>query len=219
MFRRGVFNEEPKCPAGTAACARIGRRLTGRVLLAVLLATGRAWAADWPHWRGPGRDDIVAENLGWKDGHWISRTPLWQTDVGEGSTSPLVVDGRVYVMGWADGEDHIRCLESNTGKPLWQASYKCPEYGRHAVGDESVYAGPTATPEYDPQTKYLFTLSCDGDLNCWDTRDTGKKVWGINLYDRFHVARRPASGTTATPPPHSSTATRCWSRSALIPVR
>src|SRR5262249_37898448 len=73
-------------------------------------------------------------------------------------------------------------------------SYKCPQYGRHATGDESFYSGPTSTPEYDRKTKYLYTLSCDGDLNCWDTDARGKRAWGLNLYDRFQVGRRPASG-------------------------
>ncbi|HEV3262383.1 MAG TPA: PQQ-binding-like beta-propeller repeat protein [Gemmataceae bacterium] len=152
-----------------------------------------AGASDWPHWRGPQRNDIVEENSGWKDGRWADEKPIWEAAVGEGSTSPLIAGGRLYVMGWEGGEDHVRCLEAKTGKPVWTVSYKCPQYGRHATGDESAYSGPTSTPEYDADTGYLYTLSCDADLKCWDAGAQGKKVWGINLYDRFHVGQRPAS--------------------------
>jgi outer membrane protein assembly factor BamB len=148
--------------------------------------------ADWLHWRGPQRNGIVQESSGWNGGRWMSENPVWEAAVGEGSTSPLIVGGRLYVMGWERGEDHIRCLEAGTGKPLWNVSYKCPQYGRYAIGDEDAYSGPTSAPEYDPDTGYLFTLSCDGDLNCWDTSALGKKVWGVNLYERFHVGPRPA---------------------------
>jgi outer membrane protein assembly factor BamB len=164
------------------------------VLLVVLLACAKAEAGDWPHWRGPGRSDIVGENSGWQDGHWANQKPIWQAEVGEGSTSPVVVGGRLYVLGWQGGQDHVRCLEAATGKPIWTVSYRCPQYGRHATGDESIYSGATATPEYDADTGYLYTLSCDGDLNCWDTLARGKRLWGTNLYERFGVGQRPASG-------------------------
>ncbi len=163
-------------------------------LLMLLLAQGRAAAGDWPHWRGPQRNDVVEENSGWKDGHWADEKPIWEARVGEGSTSPLIAGGRLFVMGWEGGEDHVRCLEAKTGKPIWAVSYKCPQYGRRATGDENVYSGPTSTPEYDADTGYLYTLSCDGDLNCWDAGAQGKKVWAVNLYDRFHVKQRPAIG-------------------------
>jgi outer membrane protein assembly factor BamB len=59
------------------------------------------------------------------------------------------------------------------------------------MGDEELYSGPSSTPEYDPATHFLYTLSTDGDLNCWDTKAEGKKVWGRNLYDDYKIARRP----------------------------
>jgi len=169
-------------------------RRGARALLLVVLTAGPARAGDdWPHWRGPQRSDVVRENSGWKDGRWVDPKPLWGAQVGEGSTSPLVIGGRLYVMGRDGREDHVRCLEAGTGKSLWTVSYKCPQYGRHATGDENAYSGPTSTPEYDTNTGYLYTLSCDGDLNCWDTHASGKKVWGMNLYDRFHVEQKRAS--------------------------
>lgn len=162
--------------------------------LAVLLLPpiARGQAADWPHWRGPNRNDVTVEKSGWHDGRWMADKPRWTAEVGQGCTSPIVVGDRVYVMGWHDGRDHVRCLDARTGKPIWMVTYRCPQYGRHAVGDEDAYAGPTSTPDYDADTGYLYTLSSDGDLHCWNTRAQGSSVWSFNLYDRLGVGQRPA---------------------------
>ena len=150
--------------------------------------------ADWPHWRGPGRNDVVAEDSGWDRGAWPLQKPEWSTEVGAGATSPLVVDGRLYTMGNDDGRDTVWCLDAATGKTLWKTSYPCARYGRFAAGDEGLYAGVTSTPEFDPQTGYLYTLSADGDLSCWDTKTAGRRVWRRNLYDDHGMRQRAKIG-------------------------
>ena len=160
------------------------------VVLVVLLAAARA--AEWPHWRGPNRDGTTPENSGWERGAWPPRE-LWRVNTGVGSTSPLVADGKVYTMGWAHNTDSVICLDAATGRELWRASYSCRKFGRNAAGDQGLYAGPSSTPECDPETRYLFTLSTDGHLFCWDTRQRGSKVWELNLYDRYRMPKRPAA--------------------------
>src|SRR5262249_20507048 len=155
-------------------------------------------AADWPHWRGPRRDGNTAEHSGWDGSKWILEKPLWTAQTGEGSSSPLVVNGRLFSVGWQDGKDRVHCLDARMGKAWWSVSYTCPRYGRHSLGDTDSYSGPTATPEYDAETGFLYTLSTDGDLNCWDTRERGKRVWGKNLYDVYGVPRRPEVGKAGT---------------------
>ncbi len=200
-------------PAGVLAAGV----LTARVLAAGVLAAGpppaqntadpaadlagdRAadgnqplFPSGWPHWRGPHRNGHTSEQSGYVGNPWPGKE-LWRTAVGEGGTSPLVVAGKVYVLGYRNGQDTLHCLSAEDGRTLWQQSYRCPQHGRRATGDQGLYSGPTATPEFDPQTKLLYTLSCDGDLNCWDTTNQGKKVWGLNLYDRYQVPRRPRIG-------------------------
>ena len=151
-------------------------------------------AEDWPHWRGPQRNGIVTEDSGWKAGKWLVAAALWGKNVGKGGTSPLVVGDRLYTMGNADGKDTVYCLDAATGKVVWSAHYDCPPYGRFKTGDEGLYSGPSSTPEFDPETGNLYTLSTDGDLNCWDTQDEGRKAWGINLYDQYDVKQRPKIG-------------------------
>ena len=162
---------------------------------ALLTAIGLLTAAplaggDWPHWRGPTRDGHTGEPSGWADGRWLPDRPAWTADVGRGASSPVVAGDRVYTLGRSGGEDVVRALSARDGTEVWAARYKSPEYGRFHMGDEGLYAGPSSTPEYDPDAGRLYTLGVDGDLHCWGARD-GKKVWGRNLYDDYKVGRRP----------------------------
>ena len=159
----------------------------------MVLACGAADAGDWPHWRGPGRNDVVNEVSGYHDGSWPIGEPVWTAEVGEGSGSPLVVGGRVFTLGRREGGEVAACLDAATGRELWAQSYKCPQYGRRATGDEGLYSGPSSTPDYDAATKRLFTLGVDGDLICWHAAD-GRKAWSLNLYDEYDVPRRPRHG-------------------------
>lgn len=158
--------------------------------LTALLAVCLVPVGDWPHWRGATRDDRSAEVSQW-DGEKWAIAERWRAQVGEGSTSPLVVAGRVYTGGWADGRDRIRCLDLRSGKEIWQQEYLGPRYGRHAIGDQKLYSAFCATPEFDGETGYLYTLGIDGALNCWDTKANGKRVWSVNVYDRYGARRRP----------------------------
>lgn len=165
------------------------------VLFAVaMLTVSPLSAADWPHWRGPTRDGHTPESSGWAVEPWLAEKPAWTANVGVGASSPLVVGDRVYTLGRIDGHDVVRCLDVATGKEVWTAKDRGPVYGRFHAGDESFYSGPSSTPEYDPATKLLYTLSPDGDLRCRDTAAAGKEVWAINLYDAYQVKQRPRIG-------------------------
>ena len=167
-------------------------RLINAVLVSVALwSSTNLFAGDWPHWRGPLRNGIVAEKSGWNGKAWIGDTPAWTADVGEGASSPLVVGDFIFTVGWADGRDTLRCLDAASGRELWSASDPSPQWGRFHEGDEGVYSGACSTPEYDPQTKLIYTLGIDGDLICRDTQTDGKPVWKVNLYDTYHVKKRP----------------------------
>ncbi len=148
-------------------------------------------AADFPYWRGPARNDLVAEDSGYEAKAWPLKAPLWQTSVGEGSTSPVVIAGKLYVLGWGQDKDWLHALDAATGKPIWKQSYPAPRYARHAAGDEGLYSGHTATPEYDAATKFLYTLGSDGELRCWNIAKEGELVWRKNLYDDYKMPQRP----------------------------
>ncbi|OIO94893.1 MAG: hypothetical protein AUJ92_08905 [Armatimonadetes bacterium CG2_30_59_28] len=151
-------------------------------------------AEEWPYWRGASRNAVTTETSGWEEGVWPLKGPAWQVTLGDGATSPIVVGNRVYAMGWKDNVDTVYCLNASTGREVWKQSYPCPRYGRHHRGNEQLYGGPSPTPEYDAATQLLYTLSNDGHLHCWDTRNHGRRVWTLNLYDTYGIGQRPNVG-------------------------
>ena len=169
------------------------RSYIGLFLASCLLSPSAARGEDWPHWRGPHRNDIVEEASGFRDGAWPIGEPVWSVEVGQGASSPLALGGRVFAFGWRDDREIVSCLDAATGRELWTQSYKAPLYGRRALGDEGIYSGPSSTPEYDAAAKRLFTLGVDGELTCWEA-DQGRKAWRLNLYDEYDVPRRPRHG-------------------------
>ena len=203
---RAVGHAVPSAPALLGMAARSFDRsrlsLFLRVLLAWVFATGVASslvAADaWPHRLGPTRNGYAAEPSGWNGDAWLPVDPTWTVNVGRGASSPIVAGECVFTMGWKDGEDFVRCLHPETGAVRWESTYPAPEHARYSEGDKERYAGPTSTPEYDPETGYLYTLSSNGDLNCWSTERHGDRVWGVNLYDKFNVQKRPRVGRSGS---------------------
>jgi len=164
------------------------------LFLTLLLAPLVSQAEDWPHWRGPLRNDISTESSGYRDGKWFSSDPLWKRKVGEGSSSCIVANGSLFVCGWKDGKEQVVCLDAKSGAIRWTQSYAAPRFGRHAVGDQRMYSGPSGTPEYDPATGGLYTLGTDGELRCWATAKQGQLVWRLNLYEIFGAPQRPDVG-------------------------
>ena len=152
-------------------------------------------AEDWPHWRGMQGTGVVDEESGFNRGAWPPGKPAWKVRVGLSGSSPIVAQGRLFSLGWSDEQDTLFCLDAVTGQMLWKQSYPCPLYGRRSYGDKELYSGPSSCPTYDPLTGFVYTLSTDGDLHCWNAAQAGKRVWGFNLYDRFGVAQRPLVGS------------------------
>lgn len=175
-----------------------------QILITILYLSLPAFGDDWPQWRGPNHNDISQEASGWPNG-WPPKK-LWSTNVGWGSTSPIMAQGRLYVMGWNGnhsgqnpiGTDTVYCFEVKTGNLLWKQSYQCRYQGRFRTGDIAQYGGTSSTPSFDAETGNLYTLSIDGDLNCWDTKQQGRPVWSINFYDKYKVTQRPQTTSQGT---------------------
>jgi len=94
-------------------------------LFALLTAT--ATAVDWTQWRGPNRDGSVHQEAApWPE----SLTPknlklVWSADLAEGYSSPIVVDGKVITVETQEKEEEIvRAFDRETGKPIWETSWK-----------------------------------------------------------------------------------------------
>src|SRR5688572_3166858 len=89
-------------------------------LSAMLLFASASLAADWPQWRGPDRTNVSKETGLLKE--WPKDGPLlaWKADgLGAGVPSVAVAGGRVFVLGYKDGKEHITALAETDGKLVW----------------------------------------------------------------------------------------------------
>jgi outer membrane protein assembly factor BamB len=96
-----------------------------------------------------------------------------------------MVKGVLYTLGWRGNGDTLHALNAVTGEVMWNQFYPNPNYGRHATGDQGFFQGTTPAPEFDDETGLLYSLSCDGALNCWDTNRRGATIWSLNLFDAY----------------------------------
>ncbi|GIS61465.1 MAG: hypothetical protein CM1200mP2_36900 [Planctomycetaceae bacterium] len=185
---------------------RSGMSKTTRHSCCVSCLVGRR--EDWPHWRGNGRNGVVNESshsgvaVGLPESRCGEQRQLrWQR--AHRDRNPL------YTMGWKKGRDFVYALERRldglSGNNPTPAAY-----GRVSDGDKGLYSGPSSCPSYDKATGHLYTLSTDGDLICWNTRQQGKRVWSLNFYDATgcHSVPRWGEGPCATTGTRRSAVTR-----------
>jgi outer membrane protein assembly factor BamB len=137
--------------------------------------------ADWPQFLGPQRNGVSAETglvLSWD-----SKGPpvLWEREVGEGYSAPVVAGDRLILFHRLANEDVVECLDPATGKPRWKYTYPTSYQDWLNKGN-----GPRSTPLIAEGK--VFTLGAAGHLLCLDLA-TGKKSWSRNLLDDYQVRR------------------------------
>jgi len=129
---------------------------------------------DWPHWRGPNRNDASAETgllQKWPEAGpeqvWINR------NAGLGYSGFSVVDGKLYTMGLEENFEFALCLDAANGKEIWRE--RLGRRYKNSWGD-----GPRSTPSIDGDRAYF--MSANGNLSCRDIVD-GKKIWSVEMSD------------------------------------
>lgn len=143
------------------------------VLLCVIVATlasAAAWAQEWPKWRGAQGDGIVREKGLAMDWPEAGPAKLWTTKVGEGYSTPVAFDGRLYIVTLDGDKESLTALDAAKGDVLWQQSYTGGWTGDHP--------GSRASPTIEGQ--FIYTYGGSGDLFCRKLAD-GEEVWHINL--------------------------------------
>lgn len=141
--------------------------------------------AAWLQWGGPTRDFVVrSAPLAEK---WPSTGPkqVWSRELGEGHSTILVEDGRLYTMyrpvratpdaAWA-AEEMVIALDEKTGQTVWEHRYPARPL------DFKYGAGPHATPLIVGDR--LFTVGTNNQLFALD-KGTGKAVWSHDLVKEF----------------------------------
>src|SRR4051794_6258688 len=90
---------------------------------ALVFVASAAFAADWPQFQGPDRNNVSRDTGLLKT--WPANGPklLWtSTDCGLGYSGPAVVGERLYCMGAEEGKDKefVFALDAAGGQPVWR---------------------------------------------------------------------------------------------------
>jgi outer membrane protein assembly factor BamB len=157
-------------------------------LIVLLMASVLAQAGDWPQWLGPKRDGTTTEKVEpWKDAPKV----LWKVTVGEGHSSPIVANGRVFLHVKVAGKDkeELLAFDAVKGTPLWNTqSDRGPFLSLFGIG-------PRATPIVDGDRVYTFGIT--GVLTCFDVKE-GKVLWSVDTLKKFE-AKNIVFGMSASP--------------------
>jgi outer membrane protein assembly factor BamB len=160
----------------------------------LLLAVLTAGAADWPEWRGVGRQGV------WTETGIVERFPpeglrtKWRVPIRAGYSGPAVANGRVFLLdhqrsGATAVTERAICLREQTGEILWTREWSADYRGLDYAN------GPRATPTVDGDRVYV--LGAMGSLRCLRAAD-GSEVWSTDFVRDFGTAV-PAWGMSSAP--------------------
>jgi outer membrane protein assembly factor BamB len=105
---------------------------------------------------------------------------LWRKPVGEGHSSPVVADSRVFIHAKVanKNEEEIVALDAKSGEELWRTHYE------RAAFKSMFGSGPRATPAIVNDRLYAFGIT--GILTCLDAKK-GDKVWQVDALKQFQA--------------------------------
>lgn len=159
-------------------------------LAAVIVAAGlslHAQSRDWPQWRGPARDGVVAFTA---PAAWPAQlTKRWEVAVGAGHSSPVVSGDRVIIHARQGDQEITRALDLQSGRELWRDSYAAPYTMNPAARGHG--PGPKSTPAIAGGR--VFTFGISGILSALDVA-SGKVLWRTPA-----PAAPPEFGTAMSP--------------------
>lgn len=149
------------------------------IVLAVVLVSPLA-AEDWPHWRGSFQNGVSLDRGLISSWSTSGENLLWRQDF-IGRSTPLVLNGRVFVQG-RGGEGKTRrelvaAFDAASGAPLWE--HTLPAHLTTVPYNRAGWASLAA----DRETGTLYSQAVGGQLVAL-TQD-GKVVWQKSLYEEL----------------------------------
>jgi outer membrane protein assembly factor BamB len=145
--------------------------LRASLVCVVLLGASHNALAQWTQWRGPNRDGVVrAADV---PANWPKQPSLkWKQPMGEGYSSPLVDNGRIFVHSRQDSDEIVTAFDLASGKTLWRATYAAP-FAKNPYASQ-MSKGPFSTPVVS--SGRLFTLGATAVLSAFDAA-SGALKW------------------------------------------
>mgnify|MGYP003346691251 FL=1 len=155
--------------------------MTNRILVMTtwLVVFSARWGipaevADWRAWRGPLGNGSVEQ--GTYPVKFDASTYHWRTQLpGKGCSTPILLNGLIYLTTPADGNDAVACYDMQ-GAEKWRTVFGKENAGKHRNG-----SGSNASPVTDGSGVYVFFKS--GTFAAVDLN--GKVRWKADLVERF----------------------------------
>lgn len=156
-----------------------------RTLLIALSLSGMARpagrAADWPQWRGPGRDGVWGETGIIESFASPELKPAWSASVGPGYSGPTVAGDRVFLTDRVtspEQQERVLCFDRATGRPLWALAYPC------VYRDIDYALGPRAAVTVAGGR--AFAYGAMGHAHGFDAGD-GRVLWARDLSTEYRA--------------------------------
>ena len=147
--------------------------LTTMLLIAI---PSRVLGEDWPAWRGPRGDGTSLEKnvpLRWS----ATENVLWKVPIpGKGHSSPIVCDGRIFVVTALEDRNQrlLLCLNRTDGEVIWRrVVLEAPLEKLHALNSRA-----SSTPATDGEKVYVSFLDRDKMFVAAYDFD-GDEVWAV----------------------------------------
>jgi outer membrane protein assembly factor BamB len=146
-------------------------RWTVVVIACLFFSNSNGWSENWPRFRGPTGQGISSETG--LPTQWSAEENIaWKTPIpGEGWSSPVVFDDRVFVTSATDdGKScHVICVDRRTGEIAWNTKVfeQVPKHKR----EDNSYATPTPVTDGE----HVYAVFSSGGIAALNM--AGKVVW------------------------------------------
>jgi hypothetical protein len=147
-------------------------RVIGATLLAGCAAQPLVAATTWNQFRGPNGQG-VAEDARPPVTFSPQKNVIWKAGVGQGHSSPVLWENRIFVTTFHDRELETVCLDRETGREIWRKAVTVERLQKaHEMSNAAA-----STPAVDKDRLYVYFGSYG--VVCYD--HDGKQLWQRNL--------------------------------------